>query len=81
VFAGVEGGFDFGGRAWADVRGEGRGGGPGRICYRGRSRIASGIFLAVADDVVADRSRRGLPGDLLPGLFRGWHAELMAKPY
>jgi hypothetical protein len=34
----------------------------------------------VAGDVVADRLRHGLTGDLPPRFLQGWYAELTGKP-
>ena len=42
----------------------------------GRSWLVSAFFGVIAGDVVAYRLWHGLAGDLAPGLFQGWHAEL-----
>jgi hypothetical protein len=58
-----------------------------RIAAAARAASAAGsvigclrLVVGVAGDVVADRLRHGLAGDLPPGLFQGWHAELADKP-
>src|SRR5689334_2231352 len=38
------------------------------------------VFAVVASRLVADCLRHGLAGDVLPGVFEGWHAELAGEP-
>src|SRR6266851_4957476 len=58
-----------------------------RIAAAERAASAAGsamaglrVFVVVAGDVVVDRLRHGLAGDLLPGCLQGWHAELAGEP-